>query len=69
MLPGENTRIVAILFTDIEGSTLHWEEDAERMRSALARHDQVSREAVEACRGTVLEMMGDGMYERRDGDL
>lgn len=61
MIPDENTRIVTILFTDIEGSTLLWEQDSERMRSALARHDEVLRGAVESNRGTVVKMMGDGM--------
>lgn len=48
MSPDENTGIVTILFTDIEGSTLLWERDADRMRLALAGHDKVSRGAVEA---------------------
>ena len=61
MSPDENTGIVTILFTDIEGSTLLWEGDADRMRLALAGHDKVSRGAVEAHGGTVVKMMGDGM--------
>ncbi len=69
MVPGENTGIAAILFTDIEGSTVHWERDAEWMRSALAHHDMVSRDAVEACHGTVVKMLGDGMYAAFDDPL
>jgi len=43
VITGENTGIVTILFTDVEGSTLLWEQDPERMRLALARHDEVLR--------------------------
>lgn len=31
--------VTAFLFTDIEGSTRLWEDEPERMRPALARHD------------------------------
>ncbi|MFO1325570.1 MAG: hypothetical protein U1F15_16120 [Burkholderiales bacterium] len=41
------------LFTDIEGSTRLWEEEPDRMRPALARHDLLCREAVEAKGGVV----------------
>ena len=61
--------MVTILFTDIEGSTLLWEQDSERMRLALARHDEVLRGAVEANRGTVVKMMGDGMHAAFDDPL
>ena len=66
MISGKNTGVVTILFTDIEGSTRLWEQDSERMRSALARHDEVLRGAVEAHRGTVVKMMGDGMHAAFD---
>ena len=36
---------VTFLFTDIEGSTARWEADEDAMRSALAEHDDVLREA------------------------
>ncbi len=67
--PGKNTGIVTILFTDIEGSTLLWEQDSERMRLALARHDAVLRSAVESHRGIVVKMMGDGMHAAFDDPL
>ena len=67
--PRQKHRHRSILFTDIEGSTLLWERDAERMRLALARHDQVLRGAVESYRGTVMKMMGDGMYAAFDDPL
>ena len=41
---------VTFLFTDIEGSTRLWEEYPEAMREALARHDEMLREAIEAQR-------------------
>ena len=51
-----------LLFTDIEGSTLLWEKEGERMSRALAGHDALSRAAVERNRGIVVKMTGDGMY-------
>jgi class 3 adenylate cyclase len=32
--------VVTFLFTDVEGSTRRWENDAEAMRKALAVHDE-----------------------------
>src|SRR6516162_10135286 len=40
--------VVTFLFTDVEGSTRRWEADADGMRAALAAHDEVLREAIEA---------------------
>ena len=53
--------IVTFLFTDIEGSTRRWEADADQMRIALAAHDEVLREAVEAHGGCVFKHTGDGV--------
>jgi predicted ATPase/class 3 adenylate cyclase/predicted negative regulator of RcsB-dependent stress response len=53
---------MAIMFTDIEGSTRMWEQDRAAMSSALAVHDTVSRSAVAENGGTVIKMIGDGMY-------
>src|SRR5712672_3633228 len=50
------------LFTDIEGSTRLWEQEPERMRPALARHDAIGRAAVEEHRGVVVKMTGDGVH-------
>ncbi len=58
-----------LLFTDIEGSTLLWEQQAERMSQALAQHDALSRAAVECNRGIVVKMTGDGMYAAFDDPL
>ena len=60
---------VAILFTDIEGSTLLWEKDGARMSQALAAHDALTRKAVEDCRGAVVKSTGDGMHAVFDNVL
>ena len=54
--------VTTFLFTDIEGSTQLWEQDAARMQPALARHDALLRKAVETNSGTVVKMVGDGMH-------
>jgi len=54
--------VTAFLFTDIEGSTRLWEQEPERMRPALARHDAVARAAVAGNRGAVVKMTGDGIH-------
>ena len=38
---------VAIVFSDIEGSTKLWESDPDGMRASLARHDEIVRSVVE----------------------
>src|SRR5579871_4222898 len=50
---------VTFLFTDIEGSTKLWEQYPEAMRSALARHDALLKEAIESHNGHVFKTMGD----------
>lgn len=57
-----DTGTVTFVFTDIEGSTRLWEQEPERMQLALARHDAIAREAVEANHGTVVKMIGDGVH-------
>ncbi|MGH8712491.1 MAG: adenylate/guanylate cyclase domain-containing protein, partial [Casimicrobiaceae bacterium] len=54
--------VTTLLFTDIEGSTLLWEQEADKMSLALAEHDRLSRAAVEEHRGVIVKMTGDGMY-------
>jgi predicted ATPase/class 3 adenylate cyclase len=54
--------VTAFLFTDLEGSTRLWEEEPERMRVALARHDQLARGAVEGNNGKVVKSTGDGIH-------
>jgi predicted ATPase/class 3 adenylate cyclase len=53
---------VTFLFTDIEGSTRLWEEHPHAMRDALARHDELVRDAVEAHGGCVVKTTGDGFH-------
>src|ERR1700753_2780294 len=49
------------LFTDVEGSTRRWEDDAEGVRVALAAHDEVLRQAIEAHGGLMFKHTGDGV--------
>ena len=47
--------VVTFLFTDIEGSTRRWDTDADGMRTALAAHDALLRETVEAHQWLVVQ--------------
>jgi predicted ATPase/class 3 adenylate cyclase len=53
---------VTFLFTDLEGSTRLWEQFPEAMRGALARHDEILRDAVEMRNGLVVKTTGDGLH-------
>ena len=53
--------VVTFLFTDVEGSTRRWENDAKAMRAALAAHDEVLRAAIEAHGGWLFKHTGDGV--------
>ncbi|MGB8907433.1 MAG: adenylate/guanylate cyclase domain-containing protein, partial [Candidatus Cybelea sp.] len=50
---------VTLLFTDIEGSTQHWEAQRAAMPEALRRHDELLRTAIEAHGGHVFKTVGD----------
>lgn len=50
---------LTFLFTDIEGSTALWEQEPERMRSALQRHNSLLSAAVERHHGWVFKTVGD----------
>src|ERR1700746_3461121 len=52
--------VVTFLFTDVEGSTRRWEADEAAMRAALAAHDEVLRDAIEAHGGWLFKHTGDG---------
>ena len=56
------TGTVTFLFTDLEGSTRLWEEHPDAMRDALARHDEILRDAVEKRAGHVVKTTGDGLH-------
>ncbi len=50
---------VTFLFTDIEGSTQLWEQYPDAMQGALARHDEILRQAIESQGGYVFKTVGD----------
>ncbi len=56
------TGTVTFLFTDIEGSTQLWEGHPEAMKAALAKHDSIVKEAVQANGGHVIKTTGDGIH-------
>jgi predicted ATPase/class 3 adenylate cyclase/Tfp pilus assembly protein PilF len=58
-MPRPPTGTVTFLFTDIEGSTRLWERSPEAMQSALARHDEILRDAIEDQGGYVFKTVGD----------
>ncbi|MBK6770139.1 MAG: adenylate/guanylate cyclase domain-containing protein [Ardenticatenales bacterium] len=58
-LPILPTGTVTFLFTDIAGSTALWERDRDAMQAALAQHDRLLREAIEARNGHVFKTVGD----------
>ncbi len=51
--------LLTFLFTDIQGSTQLWEHHAPSMEPALARHDTLLRQAIEAAGGRVFKTVGD----------
>ena len=60
--PVLSSETVTFLFTDIEGSTGLWEQYPEAMKAALARHDAILREVVEAHGGRIIKTLGDGIH-------
>jgi predicted ATPase/class 3 adenylate cyclase len=54
--------MVTFLFTDVEGSTRLWEVYPEAMKDALARHDEILRDAIAAHGGHVVKTTGDGFH-------
>ncbi|MCO5295882.1 MAG: tetratricopeptide repeat protein [Fimbriimonadaceae bacterium] len=54
------TGTVTLLMTDVERSTLLWEEAPEAMNDAIARHDEIVRQAVERYQGHLLKARGEG---------
>ncbi len=59
LAPRVDTR--AILFTDLESSTVLWELHPIAMPSALAKHDEILTAAVEDAGGRVFKATGDGV--------
>jgi class 3 adenylate cyclase len=56
------TGVVTFVFTDIESSTRLWERHPQAMRVALACHDAILRQAIEAHDGVVFGTAGDAFY-------
>jgi predicted ATPase/class 3 adenylate cyclase len=52
---------VCFLFTDVEGSTQMWAEYSQAMEQALARHDELMHEAIQAFGGYLFSNAGDGV--------
>lgn len=50
----------SFLFTDIVGSTLHWERADRAMHAALTRHDEIVCSAIAANGGRIMHSAGDG---------
>ena len=53
------TGTVTFLFTDMEGSTRLWENDAPAMQKALSHHDELLRSVIEERGGYVFKTVGD----------
>ncbi|HSV84981.1 MAG TPA: tetratricopeptide repeat protein [Levilinea sp.] len=53
------TGTVTFLFTDIEGSTQHWEQHPAWMEQAFARQEAILRTVMARCGGYVYKMVGD----------
>src|SRR5215510_14428461 len=53
---------VTFLFTDLEVSTRLWDQESDRIREALARHDGILREGVAEHDGFVVKGRGDGIH-------
>jgi len=54
------TGVVTLCMTDIEGSTQLWETHPRAMSAAIARHDAIIAQVVEARGGRLLQSMGEG---------
>ena len=57
---GAPSGTVTFLFTDIEGSTLLWQEAPDAMREALELHDSILRAAIDGHGGYAFSTGGDG---------
>jgi len=62
-------RIVTFLFTDIEGSSAWWQENAAAMSKAVEQHDALTRTQVERHAGTIVKSTGDGVFAVFDDPL
>jgi predicted ATPase/class 3 adenylate cyclase len=62
--------LVALLFTDVEGSSLRWLNHRPAMQEAMRRHDELLRKAITSHGGEVFKTGGDAFYAafRRPSD-
>ena len=51
---------VTFLFTDIEGSTVLWEQYPEQARTAMSRHDEIVEDVVGRHDGMLVRPRGEG---------
>src|SRR5215210_5473637 len=58
-MDGPPTGTLTFLFTDIEGSSKLWEDNASAMQAALTRHDELLRWAIVKHGGYVFKTVGD----------
>lgn len=57
---------VTFLFTDIEGSTTHWESHPNEMQTAVERHFSLLRDAIHAHHGALFKIVGDAVQAAFD---
>ncbi len=55
------THLLTFLFTDIQSSSLLWEQSPASMRIALAQHDALLKDTVDAHNGRIVKTTGDGL--------
>jgi class 3 adenylate cyclase len=60
---------VTFLFTDIEGSTQRWEQYPAGMKTALATHDAILKEAIETNHGWIIKTTDDDVHVRCSANL
>ncbi|HEX5275038.1 MAG TPA: adenylate/guanylate cyclase domain-containing protein [Candidatus Rubrimentiphilum sp.] len=60
MHPLPQTGVLTFVFTDIEGSTTRWDRAPDAMAQALATHDAIVSETLQAHGGNVFKRLGDG---------
>lgn len=53
---------LTFLFTDLENSTVLWQQAPEEMQRALTQHDGILRAVVEANNGRIVKTTGDGIH-------
>lgn len=59
---GFPTGTLALLFTDIVGSTEQWEQQPRLMERALERHDVILRQAIDSYGGKIFKTVGEAYY-------